>query len=321
MATRKTASKTKAKNTDQIHSEVADTVIEMMKTSGSDWIKSWSVGKNNQPTSMSTGNAYQGINWLILGMAKSANDYSTGQWATYAQWFKMGGGVREGKKLITPSNYQVRKGSKSQMVILYKPMIIRDKDTGDEKSIPLMRSFNVFNADQVEGYTPEIDTELDHVNTDQIITLADTLAFEAGATVKNEDLSSAFYVPSMDYINMPKASQFKTESDYSATLLHELTHWSGHAKRCDRDLKNKFGSKDYAQEELCAELGSAMLCGSLGISAQPRDDHAKYLNNWIERLTSDPKAIFKAAAAAQKAASFILDAQLVQQNLDEQKVA
>ena len=100
-----------------------------------------------------------------------------------------------------------------------------------------------------------------------------------------------------------------TRPKHTATLLHELCHWTGHESRLDRNLKTGHGTKDYAAEELVAELGAAMLCGSLGISPEPRDDHAKYLNNWIERLKNEPKAIFTAAAKAQAAADYCHEVQ------------
>ena len=106
---------------------------------------------------------------------------------------------------------------------------------------------------------------------------------------------------------MPHCDQFNTVEDYQATLLHELTHWSGHHSRLDRKFGTSFGTKDYAQEELVAELGAAMLCSQLEISVTPREDHAKYLNNWMQKLKDEPSAFFKAATAASTAATFLTD--------------
>jgi len=275
-----------------IHKAIADKVIASMKQHGTDWVKSWSVPKGDQPTSMSTGNTYNGINWLVLGMARAARGYKTGRWATYNQWKTLGANVR--------------KGEKGELVVLFKQIKIEDKESGEEKMVPLMRGFTVFNADQVDGYTiPE--TEAAQL-VDMPDTVADDVAQRAGVVVENKDASGAYYVPSKDFVNMPLQAQFNSPEDYAATLLHEVTHWTGHQTRCDRNLKTGFGTKDYAAEELVAELGAAMLCGSLGISPEPRADHAKYLNGWIQRLTDDPKAIFTAAAKAQVAADFILNA-------------
>lgn len=299
--------KYKGKSTAQLHREIADKVIENMKTAGTGWVKSWAVPTSEQPTSMSTGKAYQGINWLILGMARSAAGYKSGQWATYNQWFKMGGGIKDAwGKVTTPSKYNVRRGEKSETVILYKPIKIEDKVTGEEKTIRMIKGFNVFNADQIDGYDLPVDAMPEFI--EMPVTAADQLAAAANIECRNGDDSSAFYSPGQDFVNMPKACRFKSPEDYAATLLHELTHATGHETRLDRNIKNSFGTKDYAAEELVAELGAAMLCGSLGISPEPREDHAQYLNSWIEKLTAEPKAIFSAAAKANAAAQWLIDA-------------
>ena len=105
---------------------------------------------------------------------------------------------------------------------------------------------------------------------------------------------------------MPNREQFKDASGYYGTLFHELAHWSGHPTRLDRKFGTRFGSDQYAFEELIAELSAAMLAGIMGVDMTPRDDHAKYLNGWIKCLQDDPKAIQKAASQAEKAAQFVL---------------
>jgi len=87
--------------------------------------------------------------------------------------------------------------------------------------------------------------------------------------------------------------------------LHELAHWTGHKSRLDRSIKNMFGTKDYAFEELVAELASAFQCVKLGVTNEPRADHAQYLNCWIKVLREDKKAIVKAASLAQKAVDYL----------------
>jgi len=277
--------------TAQIHQAIADKVIDSMKTLGSSWSKSWSTPSGLMPTSMSTNKPYNGINLLILGLTRATENYSSNEWATYNQWSKR--------------NAQVIKGEKATTVIFFKPLIIKDKADGEEKTIPLMRTFSVFNACQVSGYESAATVTIDP-NT-QPVTLADDFAASVGADVRHSDVTSAFYVPSKDFINVPFATQFGSEEAYATTLLHELTHWSGAKSRCNRNLLNTFGTKDYAKEELVAELGAAMLAGSLAVSMVPRDDHAKYLNSWIKRLGEDPSIIFSAAAKASQAARWLTD--------------
>ena len=285
---------------------VADKVIKLMETAGSDWVKSWSVPQNMQPTSMSTNKPYNGINWLVLSLERAAKGYSTGEWATFNQWFVLGGGIKNQKGVTTQkSKYSVEAGSKATRICLFTTASKENKETGEKEGYTIFKTFNVFNADQIKGYAPKIETPQ---IVDQPSTIFDKVAFDVKATIKNDDLASAYFVPSKDYINLPLATQFDTLEAYAATGFHELTHWTGHKNRLNRDLKNSFGSKDYAKEELIAELGAAMLCGSYGVSAEPREDHAKYLNSWIARLKEEPKLIADAAAAANKACFYLTEA-------------
>ena len=103
---------------------------------------------------------------------------------------------------------------------------------------------------------------------------------------------------------MPVRQAFKDQSAYYATVLHELTHWTGHRTRCSRDLSGRFGNEAYAIEELIAEMGSAFLCAHCRIDG--RLQHEAYLQSWLQVLKSDKRAIFTASAKAQQAADFLL---------------
>ena len=121
----------------------------------------------------------------------------------------------------------------------------------------------------------------------------------------------AFYSPVGDYIQLPDRERFvgtdtsTPEEAYYSTGLHELTHWSGAPSRLDRDKCKRHGDGAYAFEELVAELGAAFLCADLEVSNEPRPDHAQYLAHWLDILKADKKAIFRAAADAQRAAHFL----------------
>lgn len=121
----------------------------------------------------------------------------------------------------------------------------------------------------------------------------------------------ACFIPKLDEIHMPERASFAgsatstaTEAYYS-TVLHELTHWTAPAHRCNRDLSGRFGSDAYAIEELVAELGAAFLCAELGITVEPRIDHAQYLAHWLNVLKADKRAIFTAASKAAKASAYL----------------
>lgn len=138
----------------------------------------------------------------------------------------------------------------------------------------------------------------------------DAFIASTGATIVHGG-SRACFIPKLDEIHMPERACFTgsttstaTEAYYS-TVLHELTHWTAPKHRCNRDLSGRFGSDAYAMEELVAELGAAFLCAELGITVEPRPDHAQYLAHWLNVLKADKRAIFTAVSKAGEAAAFV----------------
>jgi antirestriction protein ArdC len=266
---------------DQLRSEITKKVIGLMEANGGDWIKPW-VGTHGLPINVVTENEYHGINVLILLMAQK----TTPIWGTYKQWLEKG--------------EIVNKGEKGTHVIFYK---IFDKDNGE--SFPVMRNYTIFNKDQIKGFKEESVREEtlmlhDEAFNDQLV--------RSGAVIKHGG-DSAFYRRDSDEITMPHYKDFRAtkamtmEENYYATLLHELTHWTAHESRLDREKKQ--GREAYAFEELIAELGSAFMMCEYGMTPEPREDHAKYMNAWIEILRMDENIIFKAASKASKATEYI----------------
>jgi len=116
----------------------------------------------------------------------------------------------------------------------------------------------------------------------------------------------AYYAEELDYVQMPPFEAFRDAESYYATLAHELTHWTKHALRLNRDFGRKtWGDEGYSREELVAELGSAFLCADLELHQEPREENAAYIATWLEVLKNDNHAIFAAAAHAQRAADYL----------------
>jgi antirestriction protein ArdC len=116
----------------------------------------------------------------------------------------------------------------------------------------------------------------------------------------------AYYNVSGDFVQMPPFEAFRDPENYYATLAHECTHWTRHEKRLERDFgRKRFGDEGYAMEELVAELGAAFLCADLSLTPGTREDHAAYIASWLKVLKDDKRAIFTAAAHAQRAADFL----------------
>jgi antirestriction protein ArdC len=267
-----------------IYETVTATIVEQMEHAQR-WHQPWKATMCH-PHNIISGKAYRGINTILLGMA-SGNSH----WASYKQWSSVGA--------------QVRQGEKATMGIFFT---ILDADTKkpvkpDEKRsaiIPIAKPFFVFNSNQVDNWTPP-EAPIRHL--DRRDCKIDAMISATGATIVHGG-DRAFWSPLTDNITTPRWETFDSGTHYYATLFHELTHWSGAPARLNRVFVA--GKTAYAAEELIAELGSAFAMAQLGLEPTPEPGHASYIKSWIAGLRHDPKAIFKAAALAQKAVDFIM---------------
>jgi len=261
------------------------------------WQKPWK-GGSQWARSMSSGKLYNGVNRWVLTL--TAMDKGWSPWfGTYEQIKTLGG--------------QVRKGEKSSMAILWKPMT--KMVDGVEEKFLMMRTFNVFSASQADGlpekFTPVEGTEefnLDEAQQEGERVL--TEYFDSESIQVSWGGDRACYNPRLDNVSLPHVNTFESFDHYLATAFHEAAHSTGAAKRLNRpgivDFDH-FGSHNYSREELVAELGSALILGTLGLD-KPNivENQAAYLKNWKSALTEDPQAFVWAAGRAEKAATLIL---------------
>ena len=281
-----------------ILNNTAMALIKLMETEGMNWTKPWKTTtmNNGQPISIYK-KEYNGINRWILGMEMALNGYGSPVFATFQKWKAVGA--------------KIKKGATSHEVVFFKTLFKTEQnEKGEEEQIkiPLMKTYRVFNADQVEGWKGNWLTEGEEQTQDwNDVELADLIVENSGAEIDHINQDKAFYMPSLDKIVMPKKEQFNNDSGYYGTMFHELVHWTGHSSRLDRKFGTRKGNDNYAKEELVAELGAAMLSAIAKVDAEPRADHAQYLNGWIKGLKDQPKMILTAASKAEKAAQFIID--------------
>ena len=262
-----------------------------------------SAGGNATPINAVSKRPYRGVNVLNLWGTSEARGYPSGYWATYNQWQELGA--------------QVKKGEKSTAVVFWK-FNDSEKQNAPEESAAgeqdakthhaiLARGYHVFNAAQVDGFEipiPTATTQKERIDT------AESFFSNLGADIRHGG-DRAFYSPKHDYIQMPCFEAFDDPVSYYSVLSHEATHLTGSPSRLNRDLSPRFGEEAYAAEELIAELGAAFLCGELGLSNEPRPDHAGYLSSWLKCLKSDKRAIFTAASKAQAAVDWMREQQKV----------
>jgi antirestriction protein ArdC len=238
-------------------------MIERAEASGDQWQLPWvKRGGMRRPTNFTTGRAYRGINVPMLWGSAQAQGFSCDEWASFKQWQAVGG--------------QVRKGEKGTMIVFYRKLAIKDRVTGEDKEIPMVKTSYLFNVDQVDGITRPADNE-DRTDATQRHADADAFIRATGADIRHGG-GRAFYTPTQDFIQLPERADFigdeiEATENYYATALHELIHWTGHDNRTGRLKPAAFGSKGYAFEELVAELGAAFLCADLGVTNAPRADH------------------------------------------------
>jgi antirestriction protein ArdC len=285
-------------NRKDIYAEITNQLIAAIEADPGRPSLPWrrATGQLSMPANALTKNAYNGVNIVSLWVSAELRRYGTPIWATYRQWQELGA--------------QVRKEEKSSLVIFYKEFET-DPDpeiADDDGKRRVARASYVFNASQVDGY--ELPNAPEPLGPVERIEAADSFVSATGARIVHGG-DEAYYMPATDHIQMPHEGLFcgtetmSRDQGYYATLVHELTHWSGAKHRLDRDLSHRFGHQQYAAEELVAEIGAAFLCAELGITQDIRPNHAQYIVHWLKLLKDDSRAIFAAAAKASEAATYL----------------
>lgn len=273
--------------THDVYQQVTDQIVRALERGAGAWEKPWSGGAK-LPHNVASGKPYRGINVPVLWFTSQDKCYSSHLWGTYNQWQAKGA--------------QVRKGERSTGVVYWGKVQPKAEEGEDEKApILFARFYNVFNADQVDGFTAPAEAAS---SEEQRIAHADAFFAATGAKLAHGG-DRAFYRPSADTITMPPFASFAKPKSYYGTLAHEHVHWTGAKARCDRDMTGRFGDHAYAMEELVAELGAAFVCADLGIEPVPDANHAAYLQGWLDVLKADKRAIFTVASKAQQAADYL----------------
>jgi len=271
-----------------LYTTVTNRIIADLENGVASWTKPWKNGKTSGvlPHNGATHRPYSGINVMLLWHERELRQYTTSNWMTYRQAAELGAQVRAGEKATT--------------VVFTKRVSIKDAETEDDKQVSFLKTYAVFNEDQIDGL-PKVEVEV--LPPEQCIENVEAFLGAVNADVRIGG-NKACYVPTHDFIALPHKHQFKSVEHFYATSLHEHVHHTGHETRLNRDLKNRFGTKAYAAEELIAELGAAFLCAHLNIQGELK--HSEYIANWIALLKVDNRAIFTASSKAQQAADYLV---------------
>ncbi len=280
-----------------IYEDVTAKIIEQLEMGVAPWRKPWTGGNTQMPRNAVSNRPYSGINVWLLWLASEANGWSSGRWATYRAWNRIGGHVNRGEKGTKVTYWNV---SDKKTV---------DPDTNGKQTEKrfFLRTYTAFALEQCGG--DALERLYTSLSTKQFIDFepAEKAIAATGADIRHGG-ERAFYAPASDFIKLPPKASFATEPDYYSTALHELTHWTGNQNRLNRlDWLARFGDNRYGVEELVAEMGAAYLTAALEVpNTSAAANSASYLADWLRVLRADSRAIFTVATAAQKAADYIL---------------
>lgn len=283
-----------------VYTRITDRIVEDLGKGVRPWVQPWRAsnaeGMITRPL-RHNGLPYSGMNVLLLWSEGIARGFPSPMWMTFKQALELGATVRKGE---------------SGSTVVFASRFTRteaDGSGGDiEREIPFLKAYSVFNVEQIDGlpehyYRPPAPV-LDPVAR---IEHADRFFRNTGAMIRHGG-AKAFFSPATDHIQMPVFESFRDAASYYATLSHEAGHWTALPNRVGRDLSRYAKDKtERAREELVAELSSCFVCADLGISPElePRPDHASYVQSWLDVLSNDKRAIFQAAAHAQRAVAYL----------------
>ena len=280
------------------YQDLTDRVVAALEKGIKPWRRPWNgreaAAAQGLPFNPTTGREYRGVNVLVLAISAFALGGGDPRFCTYKQAAGRG--------------WQVRRGACGTTVFYYKQVDVPDRDAPAEapdrtKRIPLLRAYTVFNSSQIEGcppYTPPDAGEAPWRRPEA----AELILRNSGVRIQTGG-GRAFYCPATDHIQLPPDASFTSWEGWAATALHEAAHATGHPSRLARDLSGRFGSPSYAKEELVGELTSLYVGTALAIPCDV-DNHASYLDSWILAMKEDKRALFRAAADAQRAADYLL---------------
>lgn len=300
------AGKAPAASPFDVYQMVTDKILKQIEESGKlTWVKQWTAGNghSNWPMNGKTRRRYDGVNFFLLQFSGFTSPY----WLTFKQIEEMKGSII--------------KGSKATQIVFWKMNLYDEHNeaTGqmEQKKVPMLRYYNVFNLEQTEGINILPIGPVTPLVVHEPIEISETVINEYGKLqpalkIRVQESPQAYYQPGADLVNMPVLGQFESPEAYYSTFFHELGHSTGHSSRLNRkevmSNSSHFGSGDYGQEELTAELTAAFICAEIGISNETLErNSAAYLKHWKEAIKADKKMFIMAAGRANKAATLIMN--------------
>jgi antirestriction protein ArdC len=308
--------------TEQIRKDFVEKIVDLMEQGKAPWQRPWRLPPSCMPVNAVSGKRYNGSNIFYLMTAGMDAGYSDPRWVTYKQAQEQGWQVRKGEKgtkIEYWNEYDPTKTKKGEerlderirdmMEAGYSPEKIAETQEGYKSGY--IKHYTVFNADQVEGMPPrETEGATKEFTANE---RAEKIMANCGVPIVYGHVGAS-YSPSEDRIRMPNREFFVDEEHFYATALHEIAHSTGHPSRLDREegMKSRFGTHEYAKEELRAEMASLFIHAGIELVVteegmqQHTEEHAAYVQNWMKSLKQDYKEFFRATRDANTIADYVL---------------
>lgn len=286
--------------------EIADIFIKALEEETLPWHSGFDKFRYIKPFNPANGTVYQGMNSFNFALKSYIRGYRDPRFMTMSQANELGGKVKKGEHCIWGFNFK-------PTLVLVKDEegnpVLDDKGQKQYKEMIFPKPFMVFNVEQFEGLNlpkiPEIE-QPDHKWTP--VERAENLLKASKANISNElTCLVPHYSPLADKITLPLPNQYHDAENYYSTALHELSHWTGHSSRLNRDFAKDKHTQKYAREELRAEIGSAMVNMMLGIAPKISENNKAYIKGWIAHLKEEPKEILRACGDAEKISDYIMN--------------
>ena len=288
--------------TKEFRKSVADMFVKGLSEEGLNWKQGWAT--TGELRNAVSNRNYKGLNKFYLKLVSMVRDYKDPRWMTFNQ--------------IRDEGYHLEKGSKGAKVEYWFPFdtikkkgvsfeekerLIKEGERKKEDFSLVAKYYTVFNGDNISGL-PEIELPKNEIEPSVVL---EQISRGMNVEIHNDGGEDAFYSPSADNIHLPLPEVFSSDNEYNATAFHELGHATGHESRLNRDMGGVFGSSAYAKEELVAEITSAFMAETTGISPEDMnmENHKAYVNGWITSIEDDPEYLMKAISQANDAADYM----------------
>lgn len=288
--------------TKEFRKSVADMFVKGLSEEGLNWKQGWAT--TGELRNAVSNRHYRGLNEFYLKLVSMVHGYKDPRWMTFNQ--------------IRDEGYHLEKGSKGAKVEYWFPFdtikkkgvsfeekerLINEGERKKEDFSLVAKYYTVFNGDNISGL-PEIELPKNEIEPSVVL---EQISRGMNVEIYNDGEDRAFYRPSTDDIHLPLPEVFSSDNEYNAVAFHELGHATGHESRLNRDQSGVFGTSAYAKEELVAEITSAFMAETTGISLEDMnmENHKAYVNGWIASIEDDPEYLMKAISQAHDAADYM----------------